>query len=474
MSDLKKILKEEYNKKKSKVTKDLIIEMIEELMNLPKVEPIVEQKEKRFSYTFKLPTLTPTEAWGDPKSMSREQINRIFSVIRGGASIKDRIADVNKFLTPESAKRRRSPNVILNMMMVTEALQATLNDFSESSAGFVFEAFMASLVGGKQITGRVRGTLPIEDFVAFAELPGKEGAPVSLKLLSPKTGIKGSFTNLSDYLFVRGEQKIAYLIAYKNVIGDRVEQLFIFDFEFSRDNLIDALIATNNGHLLAGRFNGRKITTKQLKNAIQEWDGTPAGLSIPGGIADLFTNLSGYTAKGIMHDVVSGKYDPDAPAEEEELSDEELEAIRQKKAQTADIRKIRQALADPKLQRECFHLREKLSILNEQQLITEAKGGPQWEISRAQMVGAEDILQLKSYGELDLSQKNIDELAKIYSDILGEEMQILLENTQQLTENIGRYYTESRRSTAMTANEKGQQDAEQIRDLLEKNPKYDK
>ena len=30
MSDLKKIIKEEYNKKKSKVTKDLIIEMIEE------------------------------------------------------------------------------------------------------------------------------------------------------------------------------------------------------------------------------------------------------------------------------------------------------------------------------------------------------------------------------------------------------------------------------------------------------------
>ncbi len=44
-------------------------------------------------------------------------------------------------------------------MMIIEALQACLNDYSESSAGFVFEGFMAAVTGGKQIAGRVGGTL---------------------------------------------------------------------------------------------------------------------------------------------------------------------------------------------------------------------------------------------------------------------------------------------------------------------------
>ena len=96
-------------------------------------------------------------------------------------------------------------------MMIIEALQATLNDYNEASAGFVFEAFMAALTGGFQESGRVGGTLPIEDFATRA------GENVSLKLLGPDTPIHGSFTNLMDYLFIRGGEglpEIKYLIAY--------------------------------------------------------------------------------------------------------------------------------------------------------------------------------------------------------------------------------------------------------------------
>ena len=185
---------------------------------------IVEQEESRFSYSIAIPRLVPNEAWGDPNAQSRKEIERVFSVVRGGNNIQERIADINKFLTPKSAKRKTSANVILNMMMIVEALQATLNDYNESAAGFVFEGFMAALTGGKQISGRIRGTLPIEDFVAFSEIG--EGDPVSLKLLGPDTPTEGSFTNLVDYLFARGAKKITYLVTYKDVVGEKSREAF--------------------------------------------------------------------------------------------------------------------------------------------------------------------------------------------------------------------------------------------------------
>ena len=73
---------------------------------------------KRFSYSIDIPKLVPTEAWGNPTAQDRAEINRVFSVIRGGANMKARIEDLNKFLDPKAAERRRSPSVILKMMMI--------------------------------------------------------------------------------------------------------------------------------------------------------------------------------------------------------------------------------------------------------------------------------------------------------------------------------------------------------------------
>ena len=163
-------------KEKDLLTKGALWELFEEVVyesnsglkeEKTKANPITEQSGGRFSYSIAIPKLVPTEAWGDPANQSREEIDKVFSVVRGGADIQARIADINKFLSPESAKRKTSANVILNMMMIVEALQATLNDYNESAAGFVFEGFMAALTGGKQIAGRIRGTLPIEDFGKF-------------------------------------------------------------------------------------------------------------------------------------------------------------------------------------------------------------------------------------------------------------------------------------------------------------------
>jgi hypothetical protein len=90
------------------------------------------------------------------------------------------------------------------------------------------------------------------------------------------------------------------------------------------------------------------------------------------------------------------------------------------------------------------------------------------------MDNAAQTINLQAYGTLDLSQKNISELTKIYSDILGDALKRLLETTKELTENIGRYYSESKRARAMNANTKGQAKGNEIVGILEADPKYSK
>jgi hypothetical protein len=564
----------------------------------------------RFSYTFKFPRLVPSEAWGDPSKMERQEINRIFGSIGGGASISGKLVEFNKFLTPESARRKRSPARILNMMMVTEALQATLSDYNESAAGFVFEAFMAVLTGGHQEAGRIGGTLPIEDFVGFSQFEG-QNVPVSLKLLSPTTNIHGSFTNLVDYLFVRGEEKIIYLIAYKDIVGGRVEGLQILDFTINRQNLIQVMHASLNKKVIGAE--GAMVESK-YGELLSAWDGTHSGLGQ--GLAQFLVQLPGYTAARGMLAKDFGRFEPnpDDPCRNNKdvdcdakkyppiwrahepsslrdlspdfkiagtqqdcpegymldsdtgecmiddtqaqnlitfLSPEEEErynmqrdtksglaikkalinkAVRNKERQEKrpDIEKITGIAGTPpevmaavtpeekaaawevhyeQLRANCaeqggkwneksktcklpkpkkpktalnetFHEAEKRIMQEElRELLIEGKGGKvdaksQWGISRSQMdnMAAINYFDLKNHGELNLRQENIDELVIIYSDILKGTLKGLLENTDRLMKNIGRYYTDLKRDGAWKAAVDGQNDAKAVSAALKGDP----
>ena len=111
-----------------------------------------------------------------------------------------------------------------------------------------------------------------------------------------------------------------------------------------------------------------------------------------------------------------------------------------------------------------------------EELLLEGAGDTksQWGISRTQMDNMSALINMRNYGELNLSQKNIDELIEIYSEILGEALQKLLDGTQELTQNIGRYYSESKRDRAMKANSRGQENTKEIVELLQEDPKYKK
>jgi hypothetical protein len=485
-----------------------LAQMIEEVIDVGiPLDPLVEAE--RFSMSIPIPKLNPNEAWGNPDSQSRKDIDRIFASITRQPSIQARIAHVNSFVDPAQAERKGSGerfNAILNMMMIIEALQACLNDYSESSAGFVFEGFMAALTGGKQIAGRVGGTLPIEDFVT-----GDEEA-VSLKLLSPNTGIHGSFTNLVDYLFIRGGSGVAaikYLIARKNSEdGEDVSQLSIFDFMITRDNFIDIMESSPKNAALLGKV------APALKQHIGNWQDSPEWRLQ---MFELLKQAPGYTeGKGMFYKNLDqeGAFDGDSSAPAGPERKQQQYALMTKQGLQVDAKNTaeRDAAAGKapnfakwsakwKLQDEdekslkklrslydkfyavkaaemqqvaesyfgSFHEREKI-LMEEEQVIAESagRGGSQWEITRTGMADLRTIADVEFYGELDLSDENIKAVAEIYIKKLKGDMMKLLETTKSFTENVGKYFSADRRSTAMNANKQAQTEGEEVVDLLAK------
>jgi len=527
----------------SNFMKDMFIEVREKdetISPLPELEQMIAsvsevlygatviEEGERFSMSIPIPKLNPNEAWGDPNSQSRKDIDRIFASITRQGGIKERIQHVNSFVDPKTAERKgkgKRFNAILNMMMIIEALQACLNDYSESSAGFVFEGFMAALTGGSQQADRVGGTLPIEDFVTG------DSENVSLKLLSPSTGIHGSFTNLVDYLFLRGgagEPSIKYLIGRKNSEdGDSVSQLSISDFMITRENFMAIMESSNKNRALLGDEQTKQFLGKQIAafNDSPEWR---AGMQkvlervtgYTGGMFGKNVDAAGQFEPEEQNDLIfrkrkkyhAGKlkdYNTDArnsaeesalagqepsfekwakrqsdslkdlvpPIENAENEDEVAAAQKKQQSNLAKLQKIYNAAytaAAEEAQQVAeshfgtFHVREKRMMKEERALMEGGgrDGGSQWEITVASMEKLRKVASVRYYGELNMSDENIKACAAIYIEKLKDDMMALLETTKSFTENVGRYFSADRRSTAMNANEKAQEEGKTVVDLL--------
>ena len=287
-NELDTLLESYFTPKEDTFGIDKLQGLIKEIYEASMVVDLLSEKKRsgRFSYKIDIPTLVPSEAWGDPSHQSREDIERVFNVIRKKANMQQRIEHVNSFIDPaQAAKKAPGGNfhAVIRMMQIIEALQATLNDYTESSAGFVFEGFMAALTGGKQQADRVGGTLPIEDFL------GVQGEQVSLKLLSPGTGIHGSFTNLLDYLYLRGggQESIKYLIAYKDQDGDTVSKINIYDFLIDQNNFVDVMRG-------AGEFESKFGASAQpVEVQVTDEEGNVVGTETLPALPDLLNNFDG-------------------------------------------------------------------------------------------------------------------------------------------------------------------------------------
>ena len=169
----------------------------------------------------------PTELAGKLDTEERSFFQKYITNNIVGKTLPDKIAQLNVLMeSTEDVDADDTPlNYILSSLGALKILQETIDDFNESTAGFTFEAFLSGLLGGKQVTDKVGGTLPIEDCMFFVDpKTGEGGQPVSLKLLTGTGGstlVKGSIKNLLDFFqrpdvaAVANEKGIEYIVAVK-------------------------------------------------------------------------------------------------------------------------------------------------------------------------------------------------------------------------------------------------------------------
>ena len=411
-----------------------IATLIEEVMNASTLEEAQDSVQKKAQeFLLVLPKFTPTEAWGNPESMERQQINRLFAVMGGGRTIEGKLKFLQQIANPQN--KITSPRRIISSLIILEALSAVITSFNAASAGFVFEGFLAALLQGEQEAEiSAMGNLPIQDLIAFSDRE-EAARPISLKLLGPKTNIEGSYTNLVDGLDEFGE--MIYIVARKDGDAIALEQ-----FRFNQDNFLDALYLDARGK---GKKSGASLITlsalgldaedslAQLK-AVPSWEER----------YELLQQTDGYSG------AVRAKKERLRAAQEAEeaVEAEEVDVA----ADTVNVEAAQEELHE--------------AIREEWMLLTEgAKQHTQWSISVPQLLSF-DFVEYQTLGVLPYSTEQIVNVAAMHMDKLNGDLMQLFGATKDLSENINKYFTFDKRDRAISSGEKALQNTAQIEESL--------
>ena len=425
----------------------LLMEMIGETLDVVYEEFVQNEPEvlsemsmdKAKEFMLVLPKFVPTEAWGDPNSMQREQINRLFSVMGGGRTIEGKLQFLQRITVPDN--KITSPRRIISSLIILESLKAVIHSFNAASAGFVFEGWLSALLQGAQEAEiSAKGNLPIQDLIAFEQ--SDNPIPISLKLLNQTTNIEGSYTNLIDGL--DEFDRMVYIVARKSKDESGSEEgIAIEQFTFTKDNFIDALSLSARG----GKTKG----------------------------ADLF-RLPGFTTEQSITILKGGTVSLNGEAEA--LPDESWEMkykflqmtagysdrVRRKREAAVAAAQSAEAAQDPSTDTQA---QEELNeaIIEEWNMLLESKGGTQWHISPAQLKSY-DFVDYKTLGSLPVSEESILDVARMYMDRLNDELLELFTATKSLSENINKYFTADKRNRAIGSGEKAIKNSAQIQQAM--------
>ena len=243
-----------------------------------KEKPMVKAKKgEEKAIPFSIPKLVPTEAWGDPSSTSRGEVYKFFSKFPG-KTLKGKINHINNIAY--NRREVRSTAKILSTLVFFDSLSSVVKDFTASSAGFVFEGFLAALLNGSQEVERsAGGTLDITDLRAIQTREPETGKmvggyPISLKLLTKGgTQIKGSYANLVGTLAEGDDQSLLYVVVAK----DKSEKADILEFhEFTIDSTsFMNIMETNKDNKALLRLNKEILNDELFISALKE-DGDKA------------------------------------------------------------------------------------------------------------------------------------------------------------------------------------------------------
>jgi len=256
MLELDKLIEKHFKSSNEKLSFNTLLEMIEEQMDslsliFEEESPISSELGKEANpledKVIRFPKIKITENWGQKNNEDRGIFLTLMENI-GGNTVEEKIQSVAEFT---KFKEGLSISEILSHLMFLEIFSNILEEFNPSVAGFLFEAFLSGLLKGVQISDPEGGSLPIQDmeipaFVQRGFGESDEVVPYSLKVLSPKTELKGSFKNLVDFYLTphKDTGKLPDSVTYLAVIkeggtNDPSAKLRFIEFSITRKNFFD-------------------------------------------------------------------------------------------------------------------------------------------------------------------------------------------------------------------------------------------
>ena len=212
---------------KFKILDNLIEEAVASKLGtiVERTMPVKQDTEDK-TKTLQLPKFALSEKWGDPSSDDRQIIERFFGNIQGD-TLQEKINSVQTFIKDcdESCINESKVETIIGNLVFLDSLAGVIEDFNAQTGGFMFEALLAVLIKGTQVTELAGGNLPIEDL-----LDSDGETPLSLKFFfkGPKY-VKGSVDNLRNGI-ERFQKPITYIVALKEREGKDILGVDFYQF----------------------------------------------------------------------------------------------------------------------------------------------------------------------------------------------------------------------------------------------------
>lgn len=495
MSDLKNILNEEYKKKSTTVDMQSLLEMIEQAVGAfhdvsiessgyelvegdTETDPTDETEEG--VTVIRRPIIKISELWGKPGTGDREIMEGLMKGIVG-ATVGDKLKSVRAFLTEDPAAAGGDISKVMSYLIFLDTFASIITDYGASVTGFLFEAFLAALFGGRSIqvddpaSVGATGSLPIEDNQLWMQLmkqiddpdaePEWDIVPYSLKVLRQGGDVHGSFKNLVDF-FVdsspkRKSDSLVYLVVIKEAekdkegkLGKWTGRLKFYEFQITRENFLQLIGAPKPVPIYdwvrvrASDAKGRAFTVKPEKNVYPK-SVTPAHLrGMPrfklanGEDITEPTRFSGddellwYTETGEVVEVASSKL----------FSREQYAGLRDKFSKEAQV------------SREVFAALEDVKGYGSGE-----DKGQQWTITSGRYRDMKNPDGTKAYiGDLNLDPTLLLTKAEEYTATLNNSIVTIFNTLGALSDNINKYFINQNKPAGLEA----KTNAEELKDAV--------
>jgi hypothetical protein len=251
MADFDKLVENFFKKKENILEINELNKIIHDFYNKPLLKEFVAGDAETVTVD-KILKLFPTFKFSQKVGAKKGNINRTEyeKILKAGilsiGPLEEKIKYLENFSKvggEEKIDINTPMNQILSNLMLLKTLEEVRNDFTPSTAGYMFESFMSILLGGTLPKGN-----PLQDIVVSSKKKGQEF--FSLKVIDSNTPVKGSIKNAAKFFQENPGKSITYIIIYKQ--DNSIEFL---KMKLSKEQF-ESLIGVNFDSILKNKDDG--------------------------------------------------------------------------------------------------------------------------------------------------------------------------------------------------------------------------